>query len=147
MTNEEIKKAWNTFKRKVAKETELGGVPSYYMNIKQMANRTATMGIYHYDLEDWSYYINRENKDLAKIMTYDTWTDEEKARSKKYRDERVACWTELTEKYGTQKNYADAIVKAVLESKAFKEFCDKVGDVTYTFETDRYNTLFVRLHY
>ena len=116
----EIKKAWNIFKKEIVKEgIDVGG--NCYMTAKQIANRTATILVC--SNMPYTEQIEREDKSLAQVMGYDSWTDEQKARSKESHDVRVAIYKRDMEKFGTKENELGVTLEQIKNSKAFKKFC------------------------
>ena len=116
----EIKKAWNIFKKEIVKE---GIVVSgnCYMTARQIANKTATILV----CSDMPYaeQIEREDKSLAQVMGYDSWTDEEKARSKESHDVKVAIYKRDMEKFVNKENELKVTLEQIKNSNAFKKFC------------------------
>ena len=116
----EIKKAWNIFKKEIVKEgIDVSG--NCYMTARQIANRTATILVC--SNMPYAEQIEREDKSLAQVMGYDSWTDEQKARSKESHDVRVAIYKRDMEKFGTKENELKVTLEQIKNSNAFKKFC------------------------
>ena len=116
----DIKKAFNNFKKNIVKEgLDLNG--RCYMTAKQIANRTATILI----CTDQAYEkeIERERKSTTQVMAYDSWTDEEKARSKASYDEKIAMYESEMKKFGTKENEFKVTMEQIESSNAFRTFC------------------------
>ena len=116
----EIKKAWNIFKKELAKE-DVNSCGTFSMTARQIANRTATILVC--SNMPYAEQIEHEDKSLAQVMGYDSWTDEEKARSKESHDVRVAIYKRDMEKFGTKENELKVTLEQIKNSKAFKKFC------------------------
>lgn len=131
----DIKKAWNKFKKDILKEgIDLTG--RCYMNSKQIANRTATIFICN-DIP-YEEQIKRSEKELENVMSYTSWTDEAKARSKESHDARVAIIKSDMEKFGTKENELVVTMNQIKESDAFKTFCKNAEiENTVTLSSDK----------
>lgn len=116
----EIKKAWNIFKKELTKE-DVNSCGTFSMTARQIANRTATILVC--SNIPYAEQIERENKSLAQVMGYDSWTDEEKARSKEFHDVKVAIYKRDMEKFGTKENELKVTLEQIKNSNAFKKFC------------------------
>ena len=132
MTAEEIKKAWNTFKRELKKELPEAETVGFYMNVKQIKNNTATMCI----CGDISYekQISYYEQAIAKVNAYDTWTDEEKARSTAYSEERIASYKARLAKYGTPMNECNVVGRQIINSRAFQKFANNFPSISTQYE-------------
>lgn len=131
MTDVEIKKAFDTMKRKLAKE--IGISSGYYCKAKQIENRTATLLVCNdtpYETE-----IERAQAIDERVQSYDTWTDAEKARSHEWSVKTIALYREKLAKYGTKSGELAATREALSNAEAFKAFaaCFEEG-VTLTTE-------------
>ena len=127
----DIKKAWEQMKKDLKKETGISG--GFTMNARQIKNRTATYSVCNnktYD-EEIAYF----EKQCAKVQTYTSWTDEEKAGCAARTAETVKAIQERKNKYGTKENEARYYEELIVNSKAFKKFEEAVGEVKTNIET------------
>lgn len=125
MTANEIKNAWNTFKKEIAKEMTFGMTGTCYMNAKQIKNGTATIGLCidkEYD-DEIAWYLNS----IERVNAYTTWTDEEKKNSEASSREIIKCYENKKVTYGTPANEAQIKSEAILNSKAFKKLAATIG--------------------
>ena len=125
MTNTEIKKAWETMKKELKKES--GITYGFSMTAKQLNNRTATYCVCNdspYEEE-----IKREQKSMERIQSYDSWTAEEKANSCARSEENIAYYRAQLEAYGTKENKVIIELEQLLASKAFKKFASNFEQV------------------
>lgn len=141
----DIKKAWNNFKKDIKKEgLDLSGL--CYMTAKQIANRTATILLCNaipYEEE-----IERTLKSIAKVQSYDSWTDEEKARAKKRDEETIAVYEAEMKKFGTKENEAKVTSEQIVSSKAFKTFCEDAEiEDTVSTNIEMQTQYGINLHY
>lgn len=144
MTSAEIKKAFEQFKKEIKKEAGLEY--GFTMNKKQIEKRTAT-----YTVES-SRTTYDENIAVAKmwderVQSYDSWTDEEKARSHADAMERIEHIKARKEKYGTKANEVKTKAEIIKNSKAFKKFEDTVNKTTLTIEIDSEGFYKIRFNY
>lgn len=147
LTPAEIKKAWNTFKKELKKEykNEEQLHTGFVMNGAQIAKRTATYAA----IMDTPFdeCIARNNKETAKIMSFETWSDESKQSRKEYY-ERINAWYEsLKQEYGTPRAFAEHLLKMILESKSLEHFADKVGTTSLYIELSSDNCYRIRFTY
>ena len=144
MTAQEIKKAFNTFKKELAKETGHSG--GFTMSGRQIELRTATYlvcNILPYDTE-----IERCRKTVEKVLGYDTWSDEAKERTKQEYAGYIAGYEARKAKYGTKENELLMTLKEVENSGAFKKFASNFEQVTLTTETGSDGfCYYIRFHY
>lgn len=125
MTHEEIKKAWNLFKKEIAKEIDVDLTGCCYMNKKQIENGTATITIGN-DLEfDWLIQHDRES--IAKVNSYDSWTTEEKQRHEQRTLTYIADYEARKAKHGTKANEINYNAEQVLNSTAFKKLAETIS--------------------
>lgn len=125
MNANEIKKAWNTFKKEIAKEIDLNLTGCCYMNAKQIENGTATitLGL------DWSY--DAEIKSLRRsIAYYRTWDGDNKERGERFArdyEEKIAVLEAKKATYGTRENEHLHDVNEITGSAAFKKLANAIG--------------------
>ena len=145
MTAEEIKKAWNTFKRELKKELSEAERIGFYMNTKQIANNTATINLGWYG---WTYeeHISYYEESIIKVNGYESWTAEEKAKNEAYCKERIEYNKGLLEKYGTVENEAKTIYAGIISSKAYKKFASNFSSMDTCIE-DTNETYYCRFSY
>ena len=149
MTPTEIKKAWNTFKKEIAKEVNFGMTGCCYMNAKQIANGTATICLccdIEYDVE-----ITRSRATIERVNGYTSWTDEEKKRSEKNSLESIANYENLKATYGNRANEAKTKATEITSTAAFKKLAQAIS--IQHFETELVkkweglNQYQIRIHY
>lgn len=126
----EIKKAFETMKKELKKETGIYG--GFVMNAKQIENRTATYIVcnlipYEKEIEDAKYWD-------GVVQGYKTWTDEAKARRHSENMARIATLEDMIAKYGTKMNEGKERITKILESKAFEKFSTTLGGVKTSTE-------------
>lgn len=149
MTANEIKTAWNTFKKEIAKELDLDLTGCYYMNKKQIENGTATITL----MLDWSY--DREiSYYLRNIENYSSWDGENKERGERYAREYREKIAEVEAKkaaYSTRENEAKYVAEQITSSDAFKKLAAAIGIQRTHIDMGKYsssiNTYQVRIHY
>ena len=150
MTNaNEIKKAWNTFKKEIANEIDLDLTGCCYMNAKQIANGTATITL---DL-DWSYddeiaYYHRE------IERVSAWDGDDKERGERYArgySEKISRIEARKAAHGTRENETRNKVEQITNSAAFKKLAATIGIQSTALELGHYsrnlNTYQIRINY
>ena len=125
MNANEIKTAWNTFKKEVKKEVSFDMTGDCYMNKKQIENGTATICLCN-DIE-YDREIDRVMKRIAKVNDYDSWTAEEKKNSEIRDMEEVRKYETLKATYGTRSNEAVTKFAEITETKAFKKLTEIIG--------------------
>lgn len=126
----EIKKAWEQMKKDIKKELGISG--GFTMNGKQIKNRTATYlicNVIPYEKE-----IEHLKRTMEKVQGYDTWTAEEKERSKQRDLVTLAGYEAGLAKYGTKENEAEVVTQQIINSKAFEKFQKEVGEVSWQIE-------------
>lgn len=139
----DAKVIFNTFKKETKKEgRDLTG--RCYMNAKQVAARTAT--IYLTCAQSFEDRIAWEKKGTERIMGYNTWTDEEKAKAKKRHDEIIAATEKALSKYGTRANQAKAEFDEIVATAAFKKLCDSLGGASFSIDTTK-EAYYLRINY
>lgn len=137
MTNEMIKKAWNTFKKEIAKEIDLDLTGCCYMNAKQIENRTATITLQL----NWSY--DEEIACIARDVDYYlTWDGDNKERGERYaRDyrEKIAKIEARKATHGTRENEISADIEKITSSAAFKKLAAAIGIQSTGLDLGSYN--------
>ena len=136
----EIKKAFDQFKKELAKETGIKG--GFTMSGKQIENRTATYLICN--LIPYEEEIKYQNDSCERISKYTSWTDAEKERYIANAKAWVAMWESERAKHGTKENYARVTVERIVNSKAFQNFSNTMGGVRYYTETKNASGLMVK---
>lgn len=120
----EIKKAFEQFKKELNKETGIKG--GFTMNCRQIENRTATYAVCPTQgLDETISYFEKwivENPETAKYAGCES---------------RVEYFKALKAEYGTRENYAKATVEKITGSKAFGKFSDIVGGVKWHIEISK----------
>lgn len=125
MTNEMIKKAWNTFKKEIAKEIDLDLTGCCYMTAKQIANGTATITLQL----NWSY-DDEIAYELRQIEHFSTWDGDNKERGERYiREcrEKIAEIEARKATHGTRENEIAADIEKITSSKAFQKLAAAIG--------------------
>ena len=125
MTANEIKNAWNLFKKEIDKELTFSLKGACYMNAKQIEKRTATIGLcidLSYEAEIDMFY-----KSIERVNAYTTWTDEEKKRSEEHNLEWIKLFELKKATYGTKANEAKVKYEAITNSKAFQKLAATIG--------------------
>ena len=126
----EIKKAFEQFKKELKKETGICG--GFTMSAKQIENRTATYCVCNMiSYEDEIAYHKRA---CDRVRGYDSWTEEEKARFISNAEETIKYYEGQIARYGTKENYARETVARIVNSNAFKNLANTIGDVRYCTE-------------
>ena len=145
MNATEIKKAWNTFKKEIAKEVDFNLTGCCYMTARQINNGTATITLCFnmtYDRE-----IDYHRKAIKRVNSYDTWTPEEKKKNEEHNTERIAYYEALKAKYGTRADEAAAKYEAIANSKAFEKLSECIGIDSYHVELNKDNCYQLRISY
>ena len=125
----DIKKAWETMKKELAKET--GIAYGFVMNRRQIENRTATLAI---PTDEYDKVIESWLRSDERVQSYTTWTDEQKAETHRRTMETVARMEAKKAKYGTVANERKAILETILASEAFRKFQTVVGKTVANIE-------------
>lgn len=142
METKEVKDLFNKFKKAIKKEgVDLTG--RCYMNAKQAKNGTAT--IFLATKFEFDPFIASIKDDIARVQSYDSWTAEEKAKSKAHSETHIAFLEAEKAKYGTRLNQAKALIEEIANSQAFKKFCEAVGAACGMEEKE--NAYYLRLNY
>ena len=144
MTAEEIKKAWNTFKRELKKELPEAQYLGYTMSAKQIKNGTATILICNkipYENE-----IARAERSIIQVNGYETWSTESKANHEEYERRRIESYKRDLSRFGTKENELVSISNLIRESKAFKALSETIR-VTSTTYDDMQNCYYLRINY
>lgn len=141
----DYKKAWNTLKRNLVK----GGDPyevngCMYMTARQIQNHTATILLTN--LTPYETRIKTLEETIDMIMSYDSWTDEEKSKSKTRYEEQIVNCKEKLNKYGTVRNEAEITVKNITSTDAWKVFAETVNVKSLHYE-EKENCLYLRINY
>lgn len=126
----ENKKAFEQMKKEIKKELGISG--GFTMNAKQIKNRTATYAICN--VIPFEEEIEKLQKTMERIQGYDTWTAEEKERSRQRDMVTMAYYEEELKKYGTKENKAIKVTEQIVNSKAFENFQNEVGKVEWNIE-------------
>lgn len=149
MTANEIKTAWNTFKKETKKEISFDMNGCCYMNAKQIANGTATICLccdIEYDDE-----IKHHRNSIEKVNGYDTWTDEEKKRNEAHNMEMIAHYEHLKATYGDRANEAGTKAAEITNSAAFNKLAKAIGiqhfEVEFIKKWEGLNAYQIRIHY
>lgn len=133
-TEMEIKKAFDTFKKELTKETGIKG--GFTMNSRQIENRTAT------------WMISRAESYEASIAEFETWAKSSDKFISEEGSRRVAYFKAEREQYGTKENYVATMIDRMTGSNAFKKFCETVGNVKFHKEISEYDgVMFVYLRF
>lgn len=126
MAANEIKKAWNTFKKEITKEiTTFNLTGACYMNQKQLANGTATISMaadIPFDTE-----IARCYRSIERVNGYSSWTDAEKKKNEEYYTRCIKAYEHLKATYGTPANEAETEYLAITSSKAFQKLAEAIS--------------------
>ena len=138
MNENEIKKAWNTFKKEIAKEIDIDLTGCCYMNKKQLENGTATITL----CIDWSYedeiaYYLRE------IDRFSSWDGENKERAERFiREKREAIANIETKKanHGTRENEVRGEFEQITSSSAFKKLAAAIAIQSVDLGLSRYSS-------
>lgn len=134
MTAQEIKKAFDTFKKELNKETGIKG--GFTMNCRQIENRTAT------------WLISRAESYEASIAEFEAWAKKSDKFISAEGARRVEYFKAEREQYGTKENYIATMIDRMTGSKAFKKFCETVGNVKFHKEVSEYDgVMFVYLRF
>ena len=143
----EIKKAFEIFKKEIAKELDFNDwqKSGFTMSKRQIELRTATY--LACNSRSFEHEIEAAAASIAKVMTYDTWTDEAKARHKADHQHVININEEMMARYGTKSNMLVQVKKDIEASKAFAKLQEVLGPITLTTETkeDFYN--YIRFNY
>lgn len=124
MEGNEIKKAWNAFKREIKKETGIDFSGCCYMNKKQIENGTATILLCN-DVP-FEAEVQRLRKTIDTVNGYETWSDDEKKRSVSVCEEEIKRVLSDEERYATKENQANQIAAKVFDSNAFKAMASAI---------------------
>lgn len=149
MNTNEIKKAWNTFKKEIAKEISFDLTGCCYMNKKQLETGTATILLCN-DI-DYDWEIARQRKSIDKVNGYDTWTAEEKKNNEERCMARIRSEEADKAKYGNKANEAETKAAELTGSKAFKKLAEVIGlstfDLEFITKYEGLNAYQIRIHY
>ena len=145
----EIKKAWNTFKKEAQKEISFSMSGSCYMNAKQIANGTATITL----CSDTEYdaCVRSRCEGIEMVNGYTTWTDEEKKNYEARNLEEIRFIEDKKAKYGNKANEANVKAAEIRSSKAFKKLAEAIGITAVNVELvkkwEGLNCYQIRIHY
>ena len=149
MNANEIKTAWNTFKKEIAKEIDLDLTGCCYMNKKQIENGTATITLgldWSYD-DEIAYYIRQ-------IEYYSSWDGENKERGERYTREyreKIADQEARKAAHGTREKETRGMVELITNSAAFKKLAAAISIQSTSLELGKYskhiNTYQIRINY
>ena len=131
MTNAEIKKAFETFKKEIKKEAGLAY--GFTMNRKQIEKRTATYLVCNTIDIDWE--IANTEKSMEKAGSAKDWYEK-----------RLAVVKAEKERFGTKENELKETVKIIENSKAFSKFTETIGKTELTTEEND-NCYYIRFNY
>ena len=138
MTANEIKNAWNTFKKEIAKEIDLDLTGCCYMTAKQIANGTATITLQL----DWSY-DNEIACLLRDIEKFSAWDGDNKERGERYANEyreKIAGIEARKAVHGTRENEVKSDAEKITSSAAFKKLAEAINLRSYAIEPSRYSS-------
>lgn len=126
MTGNE-KALWNTFKRACKRELSntTNHIWGFAMTGRQIQLRTATIAIC-FDM-DYQAQIDRKLSDLARVMTYDTWSDESKQRLKESVAADVEALKQRIMAFGNPQNEARVALESITSSECFHKFSEAIG--------------------
>lgn len=137
MTANEIKAAWNTFKRNAKKELSFNPC-TFSMTVKQIANSTATICLcsnvsYEEDIDSWRRELEWRKKNWSEV-------------NEEYYQQRIRFVEELREKYGSIEGEAVAKYDEIIHSKAFSKLAEAIGITATTLEAQGYS-YYLRISY
>lgn len=138
----EIKKAWERMKKQIKKETGISY--GFSMTARQIKNGTATLCLSNtmsYEAE-----IARAEASDKEVQGFKSWSDEEKRERHEYYLRLIKQLKGRKAKYGTKDEEARQTTERIVNSKAFKEFKEEVGEVTYGIE-EANNCYYIRFNY
>lgn len=149
MTANEIKNAWNVFKKEIAKEMPFSLTGCCYMNAKQIQNGTATIVLCN-DIE-YDEDIADRLRSIERVNAYTSWTDDEKKRSEASEREAIKYLESTKATYGTKANEAKIKAEAITNSKAFKKLAAAIGikgaELEFTHKWAGLNIYQIRIAY
>lgn len=143
----EIKKAFEVFKKEIAKELNFNDwqKSGFTMSKRQIELRTATYMVN--TVPSFEHEIEEIEKRDAKVQGYDTWTDEQKARSHADSIHAIGQYQNLKERYGTKANQLAQTKAEIENSKAFAKLMETLGEITLTtYQTENYYN-YIRFNY
>ena len=142
----EIKKAFEQFKKELFKETGIKG--GFTMSARQIENRTATYCICN--LIPYEKEIAYHQNACERVRSYDSWTDAEKDRWCAGAEKTIAYYKDQLAKYGTKENYAAVMFETITKSKAYRNLCETFGGVRTYLEQKRnsgLDVMYIRFTY
>lgn len=149
MTANEIKNAWNTFKKEAKKEISFDLTGRCYMNAKQIESHTATIALCN-DIE-YDNEIACCVRSIERVNAYTSWTDEEKKNSEERNRESIEQYESLKAAYGTRANEAEVKYTTITESKAYKKMAKAIGiknaDLELVHKWEGLNLYQIRINY
>lgn len=143
MTANEIKKAFETFKKEVAKECGLKG--GFTMSKRQIELRTATMLVNN--IISFEEEIKRQEESDERVQGFSTWTEKQKMNHHEYCMENIRFYEDLKAKWGTKANEFSMKKKMLEESKAFAKLQQAIGNITLTTELKDGMFNYIRFNY
>lgn len=149
MTPNEIKKAWNTFKKEIAKEIDIDLTGCCYMNQKQIANGTATitLGL------DWSFEseIDYYTREINRVSSWDGDNKERGERIANEYREKIADLEARKAAHGTRENETRGKAEKITGTAAFKKLASTIGILNTCLALGKYsasiNTYQLRISY
>ena len=139
----QIKKQWEQLKKAMVKKERLSG--AFRMTSKQLNNRTATVLLVSV-IRDYDGEIEYDKKAMNEVQGFDTWTDKQKAESKKHHEERIERFETKKQRFGTKENEAKVLAEIITSSKEFEDFQKIVGEVRTNLEVVN-NFIYLRVNY
>ena len=138
MTANEIKNAWNKFKKEIAKEIDLDLTGCCYMTARQIANGTATITLQL----DWSYdsEINYLRREIERVSQ---WGEEQRERIDRITREKLDRIADIEGRkaiYGTRNNEIKADAEKITRSSAFKKLADAIHIRSFALDFGRYSS-------
>ena len=137
------KKEFEQFKKDIKKEDKWFDTCSFYMTKRQETLHTATVAL----VCNLSYenQIKHYKDSIAKVNSYDTWTQEEKNHHRDSCLSRISNYEERLAKYHTPENEAKARLEQLKNTNAFKKLASM--GVTVELVLDSMNCYIARFHY
>ena len=143
MTANEIKKAFEIFKKEIAKECGFKG--GFTMSKKQIELRTATFLVNN--TISFEEEIKKQQESDERVQGFDTWTDEQKAKHHEYCMDNIRFYEKQKAKWGTKANEFSVKMKMLEESKAFANLQQAIGNINLTAELKEGMFNYIRFNY
>ena len=143
MTANEIKKAFEIFKKEIAKECGFNG--GFTMSKKQIELRTATFLVNN--IISFEEEIKKQQESDERVQGFNSWTDEQKAKHHEYCMDNIRFYEKQKEKWGTKANEFSRKMKMLEESKAFAKLQDTIGEITLSAELKENFFNYIRFNY